>query len=178
MLCLCLDCSIKYERLMDDRIAADERQINYLEDLMADTVGLPRTGPKYPPRPPRVHFQGVTLNNIHIKDSTVGVINTGLIERVDVAIGALKRAGEEDIADAVRQLAEAIVSAQDLEPARKNDAMEMLESVAGEATQPPERRRKAAVRPLLSALAEILKTSAALSALWEKVGGPLLAAFG
>jgi hypothetical protein len=40
VLFLCLDCSIKYERLIDDRLATGERHINYLEDLMADTVGF------------------------------------------------------------------------------------------------------------------------------------------
>jgi hypothetical protein len=164
----CLDCSIKYEQMLDARIERDERHINYLEDVIADTYGVPRTGPKYPPRPPRLQVKGVTLNNIHIKDSTVGVVNTGSIQRVDVAIGALNRAGEEGVADAVRQLAEAIASTNDLEPAKKNDAMEMLGAIASEATQPAKNRRTAVMRPVLNAMIETIKTSAALASLSGK----------
>ena len=77
-LALCLECSIAYEQLLDARIASAERQINYSSDLMEDTFGLPRSGPRCPPRPPRLEVKGMAL------------------KRADVAIGALKRSGEKD----------------------------------------------------------------------------------
>ena len=178
LLYFCLDCSLKYEQMLRLRAEDDERHINDLEAQIADVYGLRRPAPSFPPRPHRIQLTDVTLNNIHIKDSTIGVVNTGTIQRVDVAIDALKNTGQEGLADAVRQLAEAIPSASDLRSEQKNEAMEMLGTIAAEATQPAENRRKAAMRPIVNAMVEIIKTSAALAALWEKVGKPLLDAFG
>jgi hypothetical protein len=163
---LCLDCSLKYQRIVDMQVARAERQLNFISDQAAFVVGLPSVGPRYPERPRPVEVSGMTLNNIQISGGTVGVLNAGSIQRVDVAIGAIQNGGDTALAAAIKELTEAIATSSELRDQQKNDALEMLDVVAAEATQPKEKRRTAVAKPVLGALAEIIKVGASLATLW------------
>src|SRR5690242_8093524 len=98
---LCLDCSLKFQQIVEMQLARFEREMNYLDDLASDIAGLPRSGPKYPERKPPVQVQGMTLNNINVHGGSIGVLNTGSIQKVDVAIGAIKQSGDADLGAAL-----------------------------------------------------------------------------
>ena len=166
---LCLDCSLKYQHILELQREESERQYNQaLGDLEA--ISGVRTGmPRFPPRQRPVLFRGSTLNNIHLHNSTVAILNTGSIERADVAIGAIKAAGENDLAGALKVLAEAIAESPDLQIKNKNDALEMLSAVATEASQPADQRRAATMRPVVNGLGEIIKLAPGVNIIWQKV---------
>ena len=82
---LCLECNLKLVQMTQIQNDMLERTINYMSDHVDYTVGLPSSGPRYPERK-TVNVGGVTLHNISVNNSTVGVINSGSIGTIDTAL--------------------------------------------------------------------------------------------
>jgi hypothetical protein len=118
-----------------------------------------------------------TTYNIHIEGSTVGVVNTGSVGSLEVNLATLQRRGDEQLASALRELSESIINSTELGSDRMSSAREMLETVATEAARPAEQRNGASMRAILKELAEVVKVSASLSTLWERLGPVIWSAF-
>ncbi len=167
---LCLDCNLKFTRLIAEKNDMLERNMNYLTSMAEAQVGLPGLLPRFPER--RVVKTGdITLNNIKIDNSTIGVLNTGNIETVDVAITSLKQSGDQSVGTALLAVSEAILANAEINNELKNHLVEILSVLAAEATAPKERRRNTAMRPLLSELATLMSGIGSLSQLWDRYKG-------
>lgn len=168
---LCLDCYIRFENIELQKLAALEREVNYLMAQAESTVGLHGILPRYPERPaPRViQTGGVTLNNIRVTDSEIGVLNTGTIENVDSTVTVLKTKGNIELAQAVTELFEAVIKSTETSNDLKNQIIELLSVISSEAVAPKEKRRRAVLTAVISELSEILSTIGSLASLWEKV---------
>jgi hypothetical protein len=164
---LCLDCRLKFVQMLTLQNDMLERQHNYLAESMDRVIGLPGLTPRFPVRQ-AVTVEGVTLNNIKIDRSTIGVLNTGTIGTVDAAVTTLKQSGESAAADTFTKLTEAVAKDAQLTPEQKNQVMELLSVLSTEATAPKERRRSAAMLPLLERLSNLLSGAASLSQLWAQ----------
>lgn len=88
-----------------------------------------------------INTGSMTLNNITVNDSVVGVINTGQVQQLDVAVDVIRNAGDSSLADALRQLSQAVIDAPDLELERKKDAIEQVAFLAEQASLPKEQRQ-------------------------------------
>lgn len=172
---LCLDCHAKLVQTLALQNDMHERQINYLTAQMEAVAGVPGVLARFPER--RVVQVGdFTFNNIQVDRSTIGVLNTGSMGTVDVALTTLKQGGDRAIAAALQSLTEALIANRELQEKAKNQALEILSFIATEATAPKEKRRFAVIRPLLTELSTLLQGAAALSQLWNQYG-PIIAAF-
>jgi hypothetical protein len=169
---LCLDCNLKFVQVTALKNDMLEREINYLTGVAEAMTGLPGVMPKYPQREV-VAVGSVTLNNIRIEGSTIGVLNTGTIGTVDAAVTALKQTGDADAATLFTRITEAVANDRQLPADAKNQVLELLSVLSTEATAPKERRRSAAMMPLLERLATLMSGAAALAQLWSQYG-PLL----
>lgn len=166
---LCLDCYIRFQNVMDQQLEEHERHLNYLSAEMESVVGLPGILPRYPARQRRVIQTGaLTLNNIHVSNSQVGVINTGTLQNVDATVTVLRSGGNADLANAITALAQAVIELREMADDKKNQALEILGALAEEAVAPKEMRKPAVVRALISELSNILGGVAALGTLWAK----------
>ena len=168
---LCLDCYIRFQNVMDQQTEEHEQHLNYLSAEMESIVGLPGTLPRYSERRRVIHTGALTLNNIHVSNSQVGVINTGTLQNVDATVTVLKSSGNEELATAITALAQAVIELRDMADEAKNQALEILGALAEEAVAPKEKRKTAVVRALISELSIILGGVAALAALWTKAKG-------
>jgi hypothetical protein len=166
---LCLDCSIRYQNMINQQLENIERQINFAMDTMDDVIGIYGVTPRFPERRPLIHTGGVTLNNINVSNSEIGVLNTGTIENVDSTVTVLKTEGNNQLASAVTALSEAIIKSDELSNEQKNETLELLSSLSSEAIAPKKARKLGVVRALLSGLSGMLGDVATLSAVWEKV---------
>lgn len=140
---LCLDCNNKLTQMLAIQNEQLERLMNFFMDQADAATGIPGGLPRFPQRRINV-VQGanVTLNNIHVSGSNIGVLNTGNLQMVDSAITVLgQNPHTRDVSAAISKLANAVAQAEDLSPDSKNEAMEMLSTVATEATAPKEKRR-------------------------------------
>lgn len=170
---LCLDCYIRLENVQQQKLAALERNMNYLTAEMESMVGLPGIFPRYPERPaPRViQTGGVTLNNIRVSNSEIGVLNTGSIENVDSTVTVLKSSGNSELAQAVTALSEAVIKSNEISSNEKNQIIELLGAISSEAIAPKQKQRRSVVKALLSELSGMLSGIGSLASLWEKVKG-------
>jgi hypothetical protein len=173
---LCLECYLKVVQIADINIAGLERQMNFAMDYMDYATGLPRMGPRYPERKV-INMSGVNLHNIKIDHSTVGVVNTGNIQSVDVALTSLKNGGQDELAEALKTLSEAVLSHSTLEATRKNEIIEILSLLSAEATVPKEKRRTGAMKALANQLKDYLSIVKDLGVLWTQWGPVILNAF-
>jgi hypothetical protein len=175
---LCLDCYVKYAAVMQIQTENYERELNYLSDQIAHSVGLPPLGPRYPDRKPSQIIGNLTLNNIKVSGGVVGSINTGSIGRLDVTISAIKSAGQSEIADALTRLTEAAIVSKDLAQAQRDEIIELLSALASEIATPPEQRRNSIGRTLLARLRELVASTADLTTIWQQWGPSIIALFG
>ena len=164
---LCLDCNIKFVQMITLQNDMLERQFNYLAESMDRTIGLPGLTPRFPLRQ-AVTMEGVTLNNVKIDRSSIGVLNTGTIGTVDAAVSTLKQSGESDAAETFTKLTEAMARDSELTIEQKNQVVELLSVLSTEATAPKERRRGSAMLPLLERLSTLISGAASLAQLWTQ----------
>jgi hypothetical protein len=166
---LCLDCTHKQQQIAAIESDQLEREMNFEAAKIEAIFGTPGTIPRYPQRPISINKGSVTFNNIHISDSSVGVLNTGNLEIVDSAITALKSNPQtQDIASAISKLVSTISDGH-LPTDTKNEAIEILTTVATEATAPEGKRKASVVKRLLAGFPSLIQTSASAIEVWKTV---------
>ncbi len=172
---LCLHCWIAWQRALREGMAEKARVINYLTEQMEMTAGLPGLLPRLqvPEPAPSIYTGAMTFNNIRVSDSVVGVINTGQVQQLDVALDVIRDAGQPNLAEALRNLSQAVVDARDLDPAQKDEAIEHLTFLAEQAVLPQDQRQRSVGRTVLRALERLLNAAASVMTLWQQAQ-PLL----
>ncbi len=89
---LCIDHYSKFINVINEKNSMLQQEMNWLGDFMEYTVGLS-------PNPLRYDVTRVistiktgdfVLNNINVDRSSIGVINTGNVEKIDSAITVMK----------------------------------------------------------------------------------------
>ncbi|MBC8051181.1 MAG: hypothetical protein H7X92_13705 [Chitinophagales bacterium] len=69
-----------------------------------------------------------TLNNIHISQSQIGVLNTGSIQRIDAAITLSKGSDVEEIGAQIVGLTQAVIQSKELDTAQQNEIIDLTET--------------------------------------------------
>lgn len=172
---LCLDCNLKLTQLNSINNAESERLINYMTGQMEATFGMSGLSPRFPERR-TIQGGNVTLNNIKVSNSTIGVLNTGTIETVDSAVTVIRQTDPQLSAELLT-FSQSVISEANLPPELKNKVLELLSVIATEATAPKEKRRSFAIRPLLQELATLASGAAGLAVLYDRLRPFLEAAF-
>jgi hypothetical protein len=164
---LCLDCDLKFVQSTVLRNDMLERELNFLAQTVDMVTGLPGLTPRFPLRQ-AVTVKGLTLNNIKVDRSTIGVLNTGIIGTVDAAVTVLKQSGEPNAAEIFSKLTESVANDSELTSDQKNQILELLSVLSTEATAPKAKRRGAAMMPLLGRLSTLASGTAAVAQLWAQ----------
>ena len=165
---LCIDCQLKMEQIRARQNEERERMINFLSDNAAAIAGLPPMGPRFPERT-TIQAEGTVLNNIHISDSQIGVVNTGTVQTIDAAVTTIRNDGDAGLSQALTELTEAVIGDESLSDETRQEALDLIGTVSTEASLPQEKRRKAVIRPLVKEIGQILQGSAAAAVIYEKV---------
>jgi len=175
---LCLQCNALHQNILDRQLANHERELDRILDDMEMTTGVPLPRRRPQPRPAPVIVNGVTLHNINIRDSNVGVVNTGRLSQVDTAISVIGHRGDAQLAAALKALTDAVVGSAALAAPAKQEAIEILSSLSTEATAPPAQRRGSVARTLMGRLKELLSVAADLAEVYQPALELIGAAFG
>jgi len=77
---LCLDCNLKFQQAQEMIIRRNAEMINFLTGQIEASFGFLGMFPRYQITTPIYQQGDMTLNNINIKDSNVGAINTGNVK--------------------------------------------------------------------------------------------------
>lgn len=164
---LCLDCYIRLRDLNIREIEMIERESNFIIDQIEGVCGVYGALPRYPERRTVIQSGGVTLNNIHVTNSEIGVLNTGAVQTIDSTLTVLKSEGNSALAVALQKLSEAVIRASDLTNNQKNESLELLGAMSEEAVAPAPKRKLAVVKAMLAQMASTLAGVASVASAFE-----------
>lgn len=120
------------------------RYSNFLMDDMEARIGVRGVGARF-----ELPAVSPVNNHIRIENSQIGIVNTGVIHRIESAIGALQSTGDGQLAIAFKQVTEAVSNAPDVDQAKKAEILEQLSALSEEAAKPKAERRLGLVRGIL-----------------------------
>lgn len=124
--------------------------------------------------------QGGTKMNVEISNSTVGMLNTGeiLAESITANVSTLNDSNQQQIAEALRILTDAVKSSQDVSSQVQTEILEQLQLISEQATLAPPERKAGLIKPTLAALATTLSAGGGLAEIWSKWGTTIENFFG
>jgi hypothetical protein len=167
ILLLCLDCNLKYQEANDmiQRRFAD--YINYLKSQIEFTTGIPTA--RYRVTTPIIHKGDIRLNNINVKNSVVGAINTGVVQSIDVSLTVMKAQGDDQIAEVIRELTEQILVSKQVGENQRSELLEQLSFLTEQLSKPKHLRKPAVIKPIFKAIGGALSGISNLLSIWEKL---------
>lgn len=168
----------KYDRLLSDfprqthveRISKFEALIDEYFDLETDTSSK------------IVIERGeITMGNrITIANSTIGLLNTGTIEKVKAIttnLNSLDQNGYSEVAQALHNLSEAVVSSAEVTDEQREELVDQLQELSLQAALPDSQRTsRGVIKALLGGLATGLGAAGSLAEVWS-TWGPILVGF-
>ncbi len=165
----CLHCYEILHRILAEEDAALVRRENHLLAEMESIAGLP---PGFHPReqvpPAPVHLHGsTTVNNIKVDRSIVGAINTGNIEKLNVAMRSMTIGGNDEASKAFKEFAEAILAAKDLEDHKRNELLEHLSFLAEQATT---KKKSTVAKTVWTSFKDSVQVIASLATIYTQYG--------
>ena len=176
-LALCLDCYIRLRDLELRELDVLERESNFLIGHMEAISGVHGVLPRYPERRMVVQSGAITLNNIHVTNSEIGVLNTGHVQTIDSTLTVLKSEGHNALAAALQKLSEAVIRTGDLTNNQKNDALELIGAMSEEVIAPPPKRKLAVVKAMLAQTASTLAGVASVASAFEEAKAAISSLF-
>ena len=171
--------------MIQDRVAEQQRQnaalLNYFSDYGDAIVGLPGLSPRLqmPPAKPQIFHHGNmnTFNNINVDRSTVGSINTGSVNSIDVTLGQLGQGGASEIAESVKEFTEALLQEAQVTNETRTGMLEQLAFVSEQLLTPEDQRKTSIIRQTWNTLTAEAGRFTSLAAALEKIKttiGPVL----
>jgi len=140
-------------------------QTNYLMDSMEETIGIYGVLPRYK-IPTPVHMQikqgPTTFNHIHVDNSVIGVINTGEVGNIDVAMDNI---GDPKLVQALKDFTEAVIKDKELDTTKKNEVLEQIAFLSSQAALPKTERKPSIIRTVIANVASAA-TTAGLAQAW------------
>ncbi len=177
---LCLSCADRFNQILQRQNDGLVDQYNYLLDMTEATVGVYGVMPRMRRSQPIIQ-RGPTMttfNNINVRDSVVGAINTGEVKRLDVTMDRLRNCGGQsaELAAAISGFTQAILDNNDLEVKDRNDLLEVLSLLTAQASQPEGARMPdGVIKSMWRGFVEFIQKTPSLVGAWE-VAKPYLEA--
>lgn len=170
---LCIDCSLKFQQISNMKMINLAEHMNFLLSSVESSAGVPRgLLPRYSITRPVINEGPINFNNFKIDNSTIGVINTGVVQEIDISMDNLKESGNAELIGLLKQFTELVVNENKINVDLKNDILEQLSTVTGQINLPKEKQKKSVIRSLLSGIGSTVKLAAtvpSLIILWEKI---------
>jgi hypothetical protein len=98
-----------------------------------------------------------------------GAINTGQIKNLNVALDNVQNAGSPDLAKALRQLTEAVLTSSELSPEKKKLAVNHLSNITDQAALPKNKRQSRIGKKILEGFEGVISVSPVLLGIWDTV---------
>lgn len=181
---LCADCYLKVaqanfmqQQAMHNKLSWLASNLNLIEqDLYVGYGGLLPLKQMVIPQPPGA--PNYSFNQIKVSESNIGVINTGTLFNLDTSIQVMHNRGDKELANAVRELTQAVLDNNELNDELKEEVVEQLEFLVTEALASKDKQRKGLIRKIINDISQSIATFGALLTIWNNVGPLLQAYFG
>ena len=175
---LCVDCFYKFEQAMASQRNYEMARTNFLLDEMEFKLGVPIPHRYRIPTAAVVRSGPVSLNNLNIDGSIIGVVNTGAIANLDAVIKQMGDIGNQELAGQLKQLIEEVVRHNDIDTGLKNEIIEHLDYLTTQFKTPAAQRNKSVVSTIFEKVEQSLSSISSLLTIWEKLRPNLEKFFG
>ena len=173
---LCLDCAEKLQSIQHRQLLFLAAMTDQALDDMDAVVGLPQSGGRIPVREIALAMKGKSvLNNIHITNSSVGVLNTGDLARIDAVITLTKNTNVETIGTQLQKLTQSMVDSSDLEQAQKKELLDLVQALAEQVVGA---RKPSVIKSLLTSIEDRAKGMAAIFSVVQVLSAAVRGLFG
>lgn len=181
---LCVDCYCKVadanfleQQTMHNRQSWLASQLNYTEQqLYSETGGLLPPTQMTIPKPPSAG-SSYTFSQIQVSDSNVGVINPGTLLALNTSIEVMQNRGDSELANAVKELSEAVIADKQITDDLKEEITEQLELLVAEALAGKD-KRKGLARSVMNSISQSAATVSGLLTIWNHLLPLLQSHFG
>ena len=162
---VCLDCYYKIIQINNIQFLQAAAMANQALDDMDMITGMRTIGGRVPVAELAIAARGGdrnVYNNIKINHSTVGVINTGDLAKIDAVITLTK---ETDIQQ-LKELTQVILDSQEKPDVEKQELIDLVRSIA---EQVQSGRKKSVILSLFKGVEERIQTISAAIPIYEKM---------
>jgi hypothetical protein len=166
---VCLHCYYKIEQIRNMQFLQNAAMANQALDDMEMISGIRIAGGRVPVAALAIAARGGdrnVYNNIKINHSTVGVINTGDLAKIDAVITLTKETDIEQIGQQLNELTQVIL---DSEEKQDNEKQELIDLVRSIAEQLQSGRKRSVILSLLSGFEQRIQTISAAIPIYEKM---------
>lgn len=173
----CIDCKYKHDMSQWMQFSQNAAMLNHASQELDAMVGIGTSPTIQIPRPP---VPPINYNNqtVSVTGGTVGAINFGSVNEIQVNLQALTQNGSPDIAESLAKLTDAILNAQDANEPAKNELLEQIATLTEQANAKPEERKPGLIKALVSAVKEGSGTISSVAGAWASVEPLLKSHFG
>lgn len=168
---LCVSCNYQWEVAQTLAFRIQAIGLNHAAASMDSITGLGHITPRM--QVPDIPHGPVVLNNIQVDNSVVGSINTGNVHSIDVSVTVLKEAGNEQISEALKALAEVIANDKTMPANDKNQMLDQVAYLGEQAVAAAKDRRPGIVKATFASVAQGAGTVTAVATAWQ-AAAPLL----
>jgi hypothetical protein len=177
---LCLDCWHKWQHGGYMLFLQNAAMMNQAADDLDSFAGFSTTGGRIPvgALAKAAEKKGPVYNNIRISNSTVGVLNTGDLARIDAVITLTKDTDVEAIGQTLMKLTQAIIDAKEIEQKAKRELVELIQSLAEQVVGSQRQRKPSVIMTLLHGIEQRAAGIVALSTIVQQLVQVVTTMFG
>jgi len=167
---LCLDCWHKLQHGAYMQFLQNAAMMNYAADHMDFVTGLGPTGGRIPVAAlAGAMSKNSVYNNIKINNSTVGVLNTGDLARIDAVITLTKDTDVEPIGRLLTAFTQAVIDAKEVEQNAKKELIELVQALGEQVVGSQGTRKPSVIMTIVRAIEERAKGIVALAAIGHQL---------
>ncbi len=151
---VCLDCYHKITEINNIKFLQHIALANKAADDLDMALGMRITGGRVPVAALAMAARGAdrnVYNNIKINNSTIGVINTGDLAKIDAVITLTKETDIEQIGQKLMELTQAILDSKENQDIEKQELIDLIKLIA---EQVQSGRKKSVILSLFKGIEE------------------------
>lgn len=164
---LCIDCNLKFQQAQEMEFRRIAQIMNHLGEEIEMGLGISGIVPRYKIPQPIYHQGNTTFNNINVRDSNIGSINTGYVKSIDVSLSVINKQRNDNSTRLLKTLTEEILRHNEFDEKNKNEILEQLAFVSEELAKPIEQQKKSILKSTYNVLSNLLSNSANLLEIWK-----------
>ena len=170
---VCIACEHTFQQSRYMVFAQNAAMMNHASQELDAVLGFGPLSPQIviPKAPvPPIYYNSQSVN---VQGSSVGNINMGAARDIQANVKTLTQNGDIAIAEKLAELGNAILNAEDVDDAVKNELLEQFSVLTEMASAKPEDRKPGAIKAIISAVTEGAKAIGGVAAAWS-AAEPLL----
>lgn len=164
---LCLDCYYKLQSINQQQTINYMVERNLLVEQMEATAGLYGLFPKYQiPQP-----SPIISHNFNINNSTVGALNSGYIENMNVNLKQIEKDGNHELSNLINEFTDKVIS-EDISNEIKNEVLEQLDFLLNQLAgkEPP---KKSLIKSVLKSIPLLIPNIESLVNIWDIISNKI-----